>query len=198
MYLVIDTETSGLFNFQAPADAEGQPRLASIAMIECDANLRLTRAQSMLVRPNGWTMPPEAEAVNGLSQEFLLQHGEPIENILFAYTNAISAGHVVVAHNAQYDAKVMRGELRRAGRDDLYKRTLRICTMQALTDICAIPSPRGRGFKWPKLSEAVAYCFKRDHRDAHGCLPDALACLDLARWLKECGRLPTPMTQVAA
>ena len=31
-YAVIDTETSGLFDFSKPAEAEGQPRLASLAI----------------------------------------------------------------------------------------------------------------------------------------------------------------------
>jgi hypothetical protein len=33
MYVIIDTEGSGLFDFSKPADAEGQPRLAQLAMI---------------------------------------------------------------------------------------------------------------------------------------------------------------------
>ncbi|MEY4951800.1 MAG: hypothetical protein RL299_224, partial [Pseudomonadota bacterium] len=35
-YLVIDTETSGLFDFKKPADDPSQPRLASLAMIWAD------------------------------------------------------------------------------------------------------------------------------------------------------------------
>lgn len=35
-YLIIDTETTGLFDFSKPADGEGQPRLAQICMIEWD------------------------------------------------------------------------------------------------------------------------------------------------------------------
>jgi DNA polymerase-3 subunit epsilon len=199
MYLIIDTETSGLFDFRAAADAPGQPRLASIAMLICDADLRLISAHSSLIYPEGWVMAAEAERVNGLSQDFLLAHGEPILDILVRYRQAVLAsGCTVIAHNAQYDTKVMRGEMRRAGMSDLYSETRHICTMQALTDILAIPSPRGRGFKWPKLAEAVERCLGREHVGAHGCLQDALACLDLARWLKERGLLPAPAAGLAA
>lgn len=198
MYLIIDTETSGLFDFRAPADAEGQPRLASVAMLFCDDKLRLVAAHSMLVRPDGWEMPAEAEQINGLSTEFLRDNGECVDLALEAYAGAIEDGYVVVAHNAQYDTKVMRGEFRRVGRPDLFAQTRKVCTMQALTDICAIPSPRGRGFKWPKLSEAVERVLKREHVNAHGCLADAMACLDLARWLDAQGRLPSPAVGLAA
>lgn len=37
MYLVIDTETTGLPDWRLPADAEGQPRLASWCFILADA-----------------------------------------------------------------------------------------------------------------------------------------------------------------
>lgn len=190
MYLVIDTETSGLCDFRAPADAPGQPRLASIALLYCDEDLQLTRSLSTLIAPADWVMTPDAERVNGLSQAFLTRHGHPITSLLDIYNGALRDGYTVVAHNVQYDTKVMRGELRRAGMPDLYGKTPCICTMSALTDICAIPSSRGRGFKWPKLSEAVAHCFGREHANAHGCLPDAMAALDLARWLKERDWLP--------
>ena len=41
-YVVIDTETSGLFDFSKPADAEGQPRLASLAMVFLDQDMAET------------------------------------------------------------------------------------------------------------------------------------------------------------
>lgn len=198
MYLVIDTETSGLFNFRAPADAAGQPRLASIAMLFCDDDLRFLWGHSLLVRPDGWEMPAEAERINGLSTELLRKHGHEVRYALDGYVEAIERGYPIIAHNVQYDTKVMRGELRRAGMPDLFSETRRICTMQALTNICEIPSPRGRGFKWPKLSEAVERALGRKHSNAHGCLPDAMACLDLARFLKANGWLPSPAVGIAA
>ncbi len=186
MFCIFDTETSGLFNFALPADAIGQPRLASIAMLTCDENLRLVAAVSFLIKPEGWQMPPEAEAINGLSTVLLNEHGIPPKDALDQYTQKIDAGMTMVAHNAQYDTKIMRGEMRRASFADRYESTATFCTMQFLTDICRIRKPNG-GYKWPKLSEAVSYCLGRDHANAHGALPDALACLDLLRWIKAKG-----------
>lgn len=192
MYCIFDTETSGLFDFSKPADADGQPRIASIAMIAADENLNLVAATSVLIQPDGWEMSSEAESVNGLSQRLLNEHGVPVREVLWRYAAEIDRGAVVVAHNAQYDTKIMRGEMRRAGLDDRYEQTRTICTMRAMTDICRIPKPSGRGLKWPKLSESLMYCFGRDHANAHGALPDAMATLDLLRWMRSNGCMPQP------
>ena len=43
MYAVIDTEGSNLFDFSKPADAEGQPRLAELAIIYADSEFNIER-----------------------------------------------------------------------------------------------------------------------------------------------------------
>lgn len=199
MYCIIDTETSGLFDFSQPADAEGQPRLASFAMVAADDDLNMICATAVLVKPSGWVMSAEAESVNHLSQGLLLRHGVPVGEVLWRYASEIAAGAIIVAHNAQFDTKMMRAELRRAGFADMVNSTRSICTMKALTPILAIPKANGRGgFKFPRLSEAVELCLGRPHVGAHGALPDALACLDLLRWLKANHGIPAPSMLAAA
>jgi DNA polymerase III epsilon subunit-like protein len=186
-FLVIDTETTGLFDFSRPADAPGQPRLASFAMLACTHELELVAATSVLIKPDGWEMPAEASRIHGLSQELLLRHGAPVQEVLWRYAEEIRWGSVIAGHNVDYDAKVLRGEFRRAGMPDLFEETRTFCTMRGLTDVCRIPKVSGRGYKWPRLSEAVRHCLGRDHANAHGALPDAMACLDLLRWMKAQG-----------
>jgi DNA polymerase III epsilon subunit-like protein len=181
-FLVVDTETSGLFDFARPADAEGQPRLASIAMLFCDAQWRLQHQWFTLVRPDGWDMPAAAEAINGLSTARLEAEGVDVSVPLAIYSGAVACGRTVVAYNVQYDLKIMRGALRRAGYPDLYHATDSLCIMEAMTPICAVPSARGVGYKWPKLTEAYAYLVGK-LEGAHGALADASACLRLAQEL---------------
>lgn len=191
-FYIIDTETTGLFDFARPADAPGQPRLASVALLACDHDLNLIAATSVLIRPDGWEMPASAERINGLSTELLTKHGAPVSEVLWRYAEEINWGSTIVAHNVDYDTKIMRGEMRRAGMPDLYEKTRTLCTMKSLVDVCQLPKPSGRGYKWPRLSEAVSHCLGRDHANAHGALPDAMACLDLLRWMKAQGdRLET-------
>lgn len=198
MYTIIDTETTGLFDFGRPSDAEGQPRLASFAMLAADEDCRLICATHVLIRPDGWQMGAEAESINGLSQDLLEAHGVPVNEVVVRYAGEVMGGHIIVGHNVDFDVKIMRAELRRAGLNDLKGQTPTICTMRALTDVLQIPKGSGRGYKWPRLSEAVQSCLGRPPLGAHGALHDALDCLDLMRWLKDRALLPQPKGMLAA
>jgi DNA polymerase III epsilon subunit-like protein len=195
-YVVIDTETSGLFDFSKPADAEGQPRLASLAMVFLDEEMAETGRVHMLVKPDGWEMSEETAKINGLTMDILNEHGVPVSEAIAAYGSAIDEGCVVVAFNAQYDTKIMRGEMRRAEVDDRFERTPNICAMRALVDICQIPKKTGRGFKFPKLSEACAH-FEIENEAEHSAKGDADACVRLLRKLHELGKLPEPAVYYA-
>lgn len=195
-YLVIDTETNGLFNFKLPADAEGQPRLAHLAMIEADENGVEIDRTDIYVKPNGWNMTAGASIVNGLTDEFLHANGSPIEIALQAYREKILSGQIVVAFNAQYDLKVMRGEFRRCNMPDLFEQTPNICVMRPMTAICQIPRANGAGIKFPNLAEAMAY-FGHTLDGAHQAINDAEGALKVMVGLMRMGALPAPAVHYA-
>jgi DNA polymerase III epsilon subunit-like protein len=197
-YLIIDTETSGVFDFKRPADDPDQPRLAELVMIFVDKDLVVEQEYQAYIRPDGWEMSPGASAVNKLTTEMLMEKGVPIDEVLDGFCMAVKdEGRVVVAHNAQFDLKQMRAELRRAGRDDLFHQTRNICTMRALTDVCKIPPSSGRGgYKFPKLSEACVF-FNFDQFGDHTALNDARATLALFRKMREIGKIIEPKVHLA-
>lgn len=192
-FAIIDTETNGLFRFKdangvpIPADDPSQPRLAHLAMILADEHLAEERTIDLYVKPDGWSMTPEAAAVNGLSDEFLEQSGVPIAEVLEQYAAVIDAGYVIVAFNAQFDTKQMRGELRRAGMDDRFERTPNICAMRASMGLGVKKAGGGKGF--PKLSDVCAH-FGIDLTSAHTAGGDARACLEIFRRLHAMDALP--------
>lgn len=188
-YLVIDTETSGLFDFSKPADAEGQPRMASIAMIYLDAELTILKESLHYIRPIGWEMTEGAAKINGLTQDILLAKGELVEIPLQEYCLAVDQGLIVVAFNSQFDTKILRGELRRAGIPDRFEQTPNICIMRAATDIVKAPKKNGKGYKFPKLSEAAEF-FKVKQVEAHTALDDARVTVDIMFHLLNMGALP--------
>lgn len=195
-YLCIDTETSGLFDFSKPADAPGQPRLAHVSMIWLNDDLEQIEEQDFYIKPEGWMMEAGASAVNGLTTEMLMEKGEPIAKVLDVYELAIKNGRVVVAFNAQFDTKVMRAELRRAGRDDLFEETPNICTMRELTGVCKIPKKSGNGYKFPKLSEACAH-FKLVQGKQHTATDDNRMNAELLRKLRWLKLMPEPAVHFA-
>ena len=195
--IIIDTETTGLFDFSQPADAEGQPRLANLGMIVFDElDGPAVATWNLYVKPDGWKMTPEAQRIHGLTNEFLATNGLPIEQVLRPYTRYIDNGYVVVSFNAQYDTKVMRGELRRAGLEDRFERTPTICVMRALTGVCKLPRANGRGYKFPKLEEACRH-FQIKQTQAHSALDDARVTVQLLNWLIKLDILPEPQVHYA-
>lgn len=183
-YVVFDTETSGLTDNKLPADHPSQPRLAHLAMVFVTSDLQVEKVEDIYVRPNGWEMQPGATEANGLTTELLLHIGKPVEEALDAYEKAILSGRVMVAYNAQFDLKIMRGELRRAGRPDHFEETPNICLMLAFK--------RWRNiFKGYKLSDACTY-FGIPYQRGHEAPADAMMCLEVFRRLKPLGATPDP------
>lgn len=187
-YAVIDTEGSGLFDFTKPADAEGQPRLAELGMILLRDDLTVEEEYRGLVKPDGWTMTEGATAVNGLTTEYLTEHGKPVVEVLQVYSQAIKEGYAIVAFNAQHDCKTMRAELRRAGLPDLFEETKNICVMRQAKGV--IPRPDGKK-SWPKLEHCRAF-LGLSHDGAHGAGADAAAALAVFRYLHSQGVDLTP------
>lgn len=199
-FAIIDTETNGLFRFKdaagvpVPADDPSQPRLAHLGIILLDEQLQEERAIDLYVRPDGWKMEPEAQAVNGLTDEFLTENGSDVLIVLDQYVRVIDAGYVIVAFNAQFDCKQMRGELRRAGLDDRFEQTPNICVMRASMAL-KIKKASGRG-GFPSLADVCAH-FGIDHKAAHTAGGDARAALEIFRRLHAAGMLPAARVHYA-
>jgi len=188
--LFTDCEASGLFDFNKRAHEEGQPRLAQIGMIFVDGTTGEIQSQhEFLIRPRGWMMSKEAEEVTGLTTAYLLDHGGPIGEPLDLYQRAIESRRVIAGWNLRnYDMKLMRGELRRAGKEDLFMQTRSACLMQASRPVVKALDKRGR-IKAPRLEEACAF-FDIHQPDGHKALADAMSVYQIWQKLREQGIHP--------
>lgn len=195
-YAVIDTETSGLFDFSKPSEAEGQPRLASLAIILLDESLTETYRRQFFIKPDGWKIPAAMDEINGLSNDYLTKVGVPVKEVLDAYGKVVDSGRAIVAFNAQFDTKIMRAELRRAGLPDRFETTPNICVMRAATNFVKSPKKTRNGYKFPKLSEACSH-FGINLTDKHSAIDDALAAADIFRALKKLDACPDPEVHYA-
>lgn len=103
--IVLDTETTGL----SPDDGHRLVEVAAIEMVERVATGRHFHAWVNPERP----MPPEAEAVHGLTDAFLADKPRfaEIADALLAFLG----DSPLVAHNAGFDARFLAFELERAG-----------------------------------------------------------------------------------
>jgi len=105
--------------------------------------------------------------------------------VLEEFSADVRAAKVVVAHNLDFDQKVMQAELRRAELADVFARKRRICTMKETANVCRLPGKYG--YKWPSLTELHRHLFGTPFEGAHGALADAEACQRCFFRLRELG-----------
>ena len=169
MYLVLDTETTGV---------KGDVRLVQLAWQGFNAQRVQVALQNTLIRPAGFRIPPDATAVHGITTEYALQWGmglaEALEQLSAEIANPLGPAHVLVGHNLTYDLRVLEGEYRRLHLPSPFDGLPRLDTMLTTVELCAIPRDMG-GWKWPKLQELYFVLFDEDF-PAHDAGADVAAC----------------------
>ncbi len=176
MYLFFDTETTGLpKSWKAPVtDLGNWPHIVQIAWALFDHAGEKVGFHDHLIKPEGFTIPESATAIHGISTERALKEGLPMAEVLREFSSAVGSAARLVAHNFDFDEKMVRVELLRQGMPEIFGKIPKICTMKSATAYCKIPGPYGD--KWPKLSELHIKLFEGDFEDQHNAASDVLCC----------------------
>lgn len=180
MKLFFDTETTGLAKFNLPASSSEQPRLVQLGMILLDDENNVVHEVGLVVRPDGFEIPPMVAAIHGISQDRAMKYGVPISVALGLFVSFQMNAKVIIGHNLKFDKLVVEGELYRffekngVSAPDI-SASQEYCTMLSTTDICRIPNKNRGGYKWPKLSECYKHFFNEELVDAHDALTDVRA-----------------------
>ena len=178
MYLIFDTETTGLpKRWNAPVtDTDNWPRCIQIAWQLHDAMGNLLDHQDYLVAPDGFDVPFEAEQIHGISTALAQDQGLPLLEVLERFTKALEKCHFVVGQNVGFDLNIMGAEFHRAGLENLLtqKPVLDTCTEQTAS-MCEIPGGRGGKFKLPTLTELHQHLFGEPFGEAHNATADVEA-----------------------
>jgi DNA polymerase-3 subunit alpha len=178
MYLIFDTETTGLpRNWNAPiTDTDNWPRCVQIAWQLHDDLGRLVEHQDFLIRPEGFNIPFDAEQIHGISTELALQKGHELEEVLGWFNEALSKSEFVVGHNLNFDLNIMGCEFHRKGRATRLNEipVLDTCT-EGTALRCEIPGGRYGKFKLPTLTELYEELFKESFQEAHNATADVEA-----------------------
>lgn len=193
MILALDCETTGLPDWGKPSDAPQQPHLVQLAMILLDDDLTERACVSVIVKPDGWTIPEEITAIHGISTDLAARVGIPEKVATDLYVGMLyGTGATAVAHNVDFDTRIMRIAMLRAGYDKAWQLAnahKTFCTMKTATPIVNLPPTekmRAAGFnkpKSPKLSECVQHFFGEKLEGAHDALVDVRVCLRVYRHL---------------
>jgi len=177
MYIIFDTETTGLpGNYNAPVtDLDNWPRLVQLAWQLHDAKGGLLSHQNHIVRPEGFTIPYNAEKIHGISTKRAEQEGKALSDVLLLFTKDMERSTFLVGHNVEFDIKVTGAEFLRKGVETDFLKRKTLDTKDLSTDFCAIPGGKGGKFKWPSLTELHKKLFGADFDAAHDAAYDVHA-----------------------
>lgn len=190
MYLVFDTETTGLpKNYQAPLDDfSNWPRIVQLAWSLYDADGNHWETYNYIIKPNGFVIPDEAAKIHRITQERALAEGIELKEALEHFISDVQKAEHLVGHNIDFDDKIVGAELLREKLANPLLGASKICTMKTSVSVCKISNSRG-GYKWPNLTELYSFLFKSSFPDAHDATIDVKACAECFFELKRRGTI---------
>jgi DNA polymerase-3 subunit epsilon len=153
--IVFDTETTGL-------DPRDGHRLVEFAGIELVERVPTGRHLHFYVNP-ARSMPPEAQAVHGLTDEFLAD--KPAFGSMAGALRDFLRDAVLVAHNAQFDMRFLNFELEQCGLPPI--------SGELVVDTLELARKRFPGAKHSLDALCQRFGIDRSGRVVHGALIDA-------------------------
>jgi len=178
MYLIFDTETTGLpKNWRAPiSDIENWPRCIQIAWQVHDEMGVLLESKSYIVKPKDFDIPYESEKIHGISTELAYEEGVDLEEVLTEFNNSVSKSKFIIGHNVNFDLNVIGCEFYRNNITSNIELTDVLDTCTELTaELCKLPGGRGGKFKLPTLTELHEFLFQSSFKEAHNATADVEA-----------------------
>ncbi|MGB1268104.1 MAG: DNA polymerase III subunit alpha [Flavobacteriaceae bacterium] len=178
MYLIFDTETTGLpKRWDAPiTDTDNWPRCIQIAWQLHDELGNCIEHQDYLVKADGFNIPYDAEKIHGISTALANEQGIGLKEMLEKFNIALSKSKFIVGQNVGFDTNIMGAEFCRLGIENNLQElpVLDTCT-ERTANLCEIPGGRGGRFKLPTLTELHNHLFGTGFGEAHNATADVEA-----------------------
>ena len=178
MYLIFDTETTGLpKNWNAPiTDSDNWPRCIQLAWQIHDELGELIEVKNFIIKPEGFDIPFNASKIHGISTERALKTGQDLKFVLNEFNESLKKTKFVIGHNVNFDLNIVGAEFHRAGIESpmMEMNKLDSCSEKTAT-LCQIPGGRGGKFKLPKLQELHLFLFNEEFAEAHNASADVEA-----------------------
>jgi len=178
MYLIFDTETTGLpKRFNAPlTETDNWPRCIQIAWQLHDEMGKLIEHQDYLIKPEGFNIPFDAERIHGISTELALTQGVALGEVLKKFNIALDKAKFVVGQNVNFDLNIMGCEFHRMQMETPLNQMPILDTCTEITaDLLKLPGGRGGKFKLPTLTELHQFLFDTPFAEAHNATADVEA-----------------------
>ena len=209
-YLFFDTETTGLFVDEKQSfdlhhsffkhdlrfQMMRQPHMVQLSWITTDKDCNIISQHDYIIQPKGFSIPPEATRIHGITTEIAKEKGTPIKEVIEKFMEDVYAANTLVGHNIAFDRRVINTELIRLRLNNEYDDTNSydfdskesICTMKESIQYCEIPSHNYyHPYKQPKLQELHKKLLVYEVEDAHNSMSDVAATLKCFKEMKKLG-----------
>ena len=191
--LIFDVETTGLLPKNIKnEEIEKYPYIIQLSYIlfEKDINKIVEKFDNYIILKRRIKIPKIVTDLTGITKENCLS-GVTIHTVLSNIYNAMEKADVIVAHNIEFDSRMLMVELERnnimlnATNPEVFNIVRNLekknyCTMMNGKLVCKIKALTKGGkeyIKWPKLIELYRKLFNGEVDNLHNSLVDALVCL---------------------
>ena len=199
MYLIFDTETTGLVNWGI------EPGLSRTRIMQLGALLltpdfdEIASFCSLIQLPEGTEVSQGAFEAHGISLAMCQQFGIPIESALSIFDEFAKLADYMVAFNLKFDTYLLSTEMLLSGRPlyNIANGSQGICAMLASTKPCGLTQTSSSKPKWPKLQEAVRILLKEEMQNAHSALVDCRYTGRILQFLLQNNHIALPKAELS-
>ncbi|QIG89367.1 DNA polymerase III subunit alpha [Chryseobacterium sp. POL2] len=199
MYLVFDTETTGLpKNFNAPlSDSDNWPRMVQIAWQLHDEEGNLVENQDYIIKPEAYDIPFNATRIHGISTKMAQEEGRDLQEVLLEFSEVLSRSKVVSGHNVEFDYNIVGAEFFRKEITDNLQEKPKADTMHLGTGFCKLGGGRNGRYKSPKLGELYEKLYGTDFDEAHNAAADVNATAQVFFEMMRIGLIPADLLKIS-
>jgi DNA polymerase-3 subunit alpha len=194
--LLFDVETTGLLP-KTKTDPPVYITQLSFALYDIKHNQLVKTYNAFIKIPDEVNISEKITQITGIDREKLNKEGLDIVEVLQQFYDAYCSADIIVAHNLDFDSKVMEIEANRNYErlpnkenaphvvwmfDSVYTKLANIemkCTMKMSKQLCNIERVNSRGpyIKFPTLCELYEKLFHTKPENLHNSMMDVLVCL---------------------
>jgi DNA polymerase-3 subunit epsilon len=198
--IVFDVETTGLLPKYNGAPLSEFPHIIQLSFVLYDIDTwTVKKIYNEYIKTDA-VIEPKITEITGITREMVDSRGIHVCEALQEFFHAYMEADVLVAHNLEFDMKMVLAESARLGLNqivDTFEKNCRMgnndpkklfdisnphfyCTMMHGIELCRLERTNSRGpyLKQPKLSELYQHIFELDPPEGlHNSLIDVVTCL---------------------
>lgn len=157
-FIFFDVETTGLPPYDtSEKDFEEWPWPVQIAWAVFTYEGELIKERTEILKQEV-NIPSDAVRVHKITNEKMAADGVDPFPVYGEFVEDLKNSKYLIAHNMEYDHKVLKAEFYRKGLKVSQLSKKKICTMKKFKNFCYLLNSKG-DVKYPKLSELAVCCF---------------------------------------